>query len=150
MEELYLSENELLRLPASLGNMVVLKTLYAQNNRLETICPELGKCLSLEVANFTNNPNIDNLPSQVLKDAPVILWLCRHNYKYKELVDELSETNESLEAAAEFTEDEKHKMREEIEGLKAENVLLLKDRPERLIKMYNKSVQLKSAICVLQ
>ena len=66
-------------LPPQVGKLTVLRVLQCQNNKLSTIPPELGDLLSLDDVDFTNNPDIDNVPAQLLNDTNMIVWICRHN-----------------------------------------------------------------------
>mmetsp|Transcript_17754 Transcript_17754/g.35018 ORF Transcript_17754/g.35018 Transcript_17754/m.35018 type:complete len:257 (-) Transcript_17754:997-1767(-) len=149
LEELYLSENEITGIPDTMGKLAVLRVLHLQNNELKDVVPELGKCLSLEEIDMSGNASIGNLPQQILTDAALILWMCRHNLKHQTLVQELEDTNDDLEQAAELTEEATAAMRKEIDMLRAENKQLIADRPDGYLRFVARAEHVKSILCVI-
>ena len=79
IEELYLSENALEEIPASVGKMTVLNTIKAGNNKLEEIPPELCKCLALKEVDFSGNVT-RNLPSELQTNVMMVLWTIRYDW----------------------------------------------------------------------
>mmetsp|Transcript_12598 Transcript_12598/g.22870 ORF Transcript_12598/g.22870 Transcript_12598/m.22870 type:complete len:300 (+) Transcript_12598:225-1124(+) len=148
LEELTVANNGLVNVPTEIGELTALRLLHLQNNKLEVLPPELGKCLSLEEVNVSNNQDLTNVPAQVVEDAALVLWMCRHNMKHKEAVEELEETNDDLEQAAQLTEEQQMEMHDEIEALKKKQEELLKERPEKYLKV-KASVQQYSKTCAL-
>lgn len=51
-------------LPAEIGNLTALKTIYAFGNTLDTISPAIGKCVSLQTI-IANNNGISELPASI-------------------------------------------------------------------------------------
>jgi len=150
LEEVYASENQMQILPSEIGKLTVLRILQCQNNKIKTIPPELGDLLSLDDVDFTNNPKIDNVPAQLLNDTPMIVWICRHNKMHRDQVEELSGANEELEYMSQLSEEEKIRMREEIEVLRHEKHKLEVERPIKYLKAKAVTTKYAKIICVIQ
>jgi len=150
LEEIVASENEIIKLPGELGNLSVLRVLKMQNNKLVELPPELGDCLILENIDCTNNANISNVPQEVLSNASLLTWMCRHNKQHRTLLQELESTNVDLENAAELTAETGLGMREQIESLEMERNRLLKERPENYLQLRDHARRVNSVLCIIQ
>lgn len=64
MQELILTENFLIRLPESIGEMTKLSNLNVDRNALEFIPNEIGTCISLGVLSLRDN-KLKKLPSEL-------------------------------------------------------------------------------------
>jgi hypothetical protein len=64
LEELYLFENELKKLPPEIGNLTNLKLLSLSNNKLKKLPPEIGNLRTLGILSLSNN-KLKRLPPEV-------------------------------------------------------------------------------------
>lgn len=64
MQELILTENLLVELPSSIGNMKKLNNLNVDRNALEVLPPEIGNCENLGVLCLRDN-KLKRLPSEL-------------------------------------------------------------------------------------
>lgn len=64
MQELILTENFLMHLPASIGEMTKLSNLNADRNTLEYLPAEIGQCTSLGVLSLRDN-KLRKLPAEL-------------------------------------------------------------------------------------
>ena len=99
--------------------------------------------------NFTNNPQIDNVPAQLLNDTNMIVWICRHNKAHRSKVEELTEANEELEYMAQLSEEENSNARGN-RALKAEKHTLEVERPYKYLKLKAATLKYGKIICAVQ
>jgi len=66
LHTLYVDNNQLSSLPAEIGNLVNLKYLYLSNNQLSSLQSEIGELVNLQYLYLHNN-QLSSLPAEILK-----------------------------------------------------------------------------------
>ena len=71
------SENNLIELPNTIQNMVALRILKLQNNKIAKLPHELAELSTLEELDCSNNNNLDMVPKAWRGDTESILFICK-------------------------------------------------------------------------
>lgn len=116
----------MIELPNSIQNLVALRILKLQNNKISKIPHELAELSTLEDLDCSNNNNLDMVPKAWRGDTESILFICRlhrgkilpqHLYlhfiiisdyiaisDYYIRMDEMARTNEDLAKHSQYLE----------------------------------------------
>lgn len=82
LQELYLNNNQLKKLPNSLGSLKSLRILNVSNNSLRNLPNEIGDLSSLRTLIVTGNPDLNHLPHSVCRLRTTKLQLDAANFIY--------------------------------------------------------------------
>ena len=145
LEELYLSENEIETVPESIGKLKSLRVVTLQNNKLKELDAALGECISIESLDCSNNPDLINIPQNLLDDTATMMWMLAFQRGLIKNFRDMKKSNIELEQHAKLAD----KTRVANSQLKVENDKLRKlvdkyedERPEIYLKI-------KSKVCVI-
>lgn len=150
LKELSLNGNQIRHLPESIGELKLLKKLHVRKNRLSLIPFNLSLCISLEEVDFSENPDITNVPEKHLRDVRLIVFLCGHYKQCSATLQTMRGNTTELEQKLEKAHCLKVMLREKVEDLQRREKRLLLERPMAYLRVKKELGTVASVLCIVQ